>query len=125
MGFTSNRLLLSLFVGFLLTVSAGTVLAVVAANEERRAKVRWREIMDSRYGPGVVGEGRGSEYTFAGGIVINSMVAGMFIMPISFVIGSGLSMLRAKRDHTSAEQSHPPEPVATPDSSGKPSPPAR
>jgi len=51
-----------------------------------------------RDGPGVVSEGRGSEYTFAGGIVINSMLAGFFIMPISFAIGLSLSMRRAKQN---------------------------
>lgn len=100
---SSKRLNVSLIVGLCLTVAAGIGLAIEATLEERAAAVRSREELEARYGKGSIGEGRGSEYNFAGAVAINSILAGVFIMPLSFVIGGGLSALVGKSDPAGAK----------------------
>jgi hypothetical protein len=82
----------------ILTVAAGTWMALLSRQEEAVARIQWRREMDAKYGAGVVGEGRGSEYSFAGSIAINSVLVGMFAFPIAFMVGGGAQMLRKKSE---------------------------
>ena len=80
----------------ILTVAAGTWMAILSRQEEAVARIQWRREMDAKYGEGVVGEGRGSEYSFAGSIAINSVLVGVFAFPLGFMIGGGAGLLRKK-----------------------------
>jgi hypothetical protein len=101
---TSRRLKLSLVVGLLLSVAIGMGLSLAAAIQER---------------------GSESEYGFAEGLAINSLLAAVFVIPIFLILGGGLSARNRCQDSFYAEHSHPPEPAVGPVSNSESSPPAR
>lgn len=93
-------LTVSLIVGACLTAAVGTALAIQATIEERAAAVRSFAELEARYGKGSIGQGRGAEYSFAGAVVINSVLAAVFIMPLSVVIGGVLATSSGKSKST-------------------------
>jgi uncharacterized membrane protein len=81
----STSLATCVTVGAILTLIAGTILATMDAIET--AKV----MKDAG-----TQAGRGSEYNFAGAIAINSVIAGIFIMPAAALVGGIGSLIRTK-----------------------------
>lgn len=84
----------SMLAALTLTFSAGTWLAILDRKEAAVARAEWRQEMDAKYGAGAVGDGRGSEYGLVGSIGINSLIVGVFSLPIGFIIGGGMGILR-------------------------------
>lgn len=85
-------------VAAIMAVTTGTWMAIISRQEEAAARIQWRREMDAKYGAGVVGEGRGSEYSFAGSVAINSVLVGVFAFPTGFMVGGGARMLRKKAE---------------------------